>query len=131
MPVGENIPGEINIGGAVGTSPTTVIPQFQRQQSTTNLADGASVDFDFSVDTQPVFDAWVFSNVALLVQIFARISDSDTYRQIGGDIPVAASVGTQALQGRRVPGRQVRVRVLNSSGGASTTLEAQVTARSA
>lgn len=114
---------------AAGTS-TTAIPQVTNQETLANLANGASIDFDFNIGFNPVFDMFVFADAALIVRVFVRQSVTDTYRQLGGDYGVAASTMTHVLNGLRLPGAQARIRLLNSSGGATTALSAQVHSRS-
>jgi hypothetical protein len=126
-------PSEFNLPQTAGAS-IVATPQVSHQETTANLADGASLDFDFNIDSNPLFDMFVFADQALVVRVFVRQGAADTYRQLGADYNIAANVLTQpfgtSLQALRVPGSQTRVRLLNASGAATTVLSAQVHSRS-
>lgn len=123
---------EYSAPGTVATTDSVLaLPNLSGpQQTTTNLAAGASVDFDFNMDYNPILDMFVFCDIALIVRVFVRQSSSDTYRQLGADSNVVAATMTNVLAALRVPGSQARVRILNNTAGASATLSAQVHARS-
>jgi hypothetical protein len=115
-----------------GSGTSTLVPEVQKQQTTVNLAAAASIDFDFNVDTDPIFDMFVFADQILDVLIFLRQGASDTFRQLDAAIYASgvANVLKQLLTGVRFAGSQVRVRLINNSGVATTVLSAQVHARS-
>jgi hypothetical protein len=107
------------------------LPEYSAQQTTSTLAAGASTDFDFNISFSPIFDMFVYADVALTVRVFVRQSSTDTFRQLGADIAAnaAGEVGNP-LSNRRLPGEQVRIRLINNSGSAATSVSAQVQARS-
>lgn len=125
--------GDYNIPPVLsGSSTVVVIPQSSKQATTANLANLASIDFDFNIEFNPLFDMMIACDVALIVRVFCRQGAADTFRQLGADyiIPAGLVAQTQPFVALRVPGDQARVRVLNNSGGPSATLSAQVHARS-
>jgi hypothetical protein len=124
-------PSEYNIPADVSPyAPATLVPQVTHQETTANLAAGASINFDFNIDYNPIFDMFVFCDIVLDVTLFVRQSASDTFRQLGGAISGVAATLTQILAGLRLPGSQARVTLTNNTGGASTTVSAQVHSRS-
>jgi hypothetical protein len=124
-------PSEYNIPGDVSPyAPATLVPQVTHQETTANLAAGASINFDFNIDFNPFFDMFVFADQILDVTIFVRQSSSDTFRQLGAALSTVASVMTQILTAVRMPGSQLRVTLTNNTVTATTVLSAQVHSRS-
>jgi len=117
------------------TPPTAVVPAVSKLSTTANLADGASVDLEFQIDSVPLLDMILSSDRDLTIQTFVRIDENDTFRQVDNDIPYVADVkyarilGTNS-DGHRIPGTLFRIRITNSSGVATTRLLAQAIARS-
>lgn len=133
MPPPDFLTSDFNAPPATFGSSVPVTPQVTHQETTANLANGASIDFDFNIDANPLFDMFVASNVDLIVRVFVRQSAADIYRQLGVDYLTVALSPIQPVSpftALRVPGSQARIRLLNSSGAASTTLSAQVHSRS-
>lgn len=127
----ENDASEYSAPGVSSIDSVLALPNLSGpQQTTANLANGASIDFDFNLDYNPILDMFLFCDVALIVRVFVRQSSLDTYRQLGADSAYVAGTLTNILAALRVPGSQGRVRILNNSGGASATLSAQIHARS-
>lgn len=118
------------------TPPTAVVPAVSKLSSTVNLGAGASIDFEFQIDSVPLLDMMLSADQNLTVQTFVRIDQTDTFRQIDNDIPYVTSaaytriLGTNA-DGARFPGTLLRVRVTNPGAVATTRFGAEVTARSA
>lgn len=131
--MGLNDPGFYNVpaGAAAGTS-TSVTPQVTHQETTANLGAGASIDFDFNIDSNPLFDLWIRTDQALTVRVFVRQGQSDVYAQLGNDylVPANHPNAGQVLTALRVPGSQARIRLLNLGGAPTANLSAQVHSRS-
>ena len=135
MPPDSYDPSNYTVPSDAAGSTVTSLPQVSHQETTANLANGASIDFDFNIDYNPLFDMFVFADQALIVRVFIRQGAADTYRQLGADYLVPINTMQDVLRNLdgsplRVPGSQVRVRLLNSSGVATTVLTAQVHSRS-
>lgn len=118
--------------GVASAGTTTTVPQVSVQQTTVNLANGASIDFDFTTDTGPLFDLFVFADQVLDVHIFLRQGAADTYRKLDNATYAqgVANVMKQLIRGLRLAGSNVRIRLVNNSGAATTVVSAQVHARS-
>lgn len=111
--------------------PQTVAPAVSKLSTTANLAAGASIDFEFSMDQTPFVDMMLSSDQNLTVRTFVRIDQTDTYRQIDNDINyVAGTSYDRQLDGKRFPGSLLRVRILNPGAVATTRLNAEVQVRS-
>lgn len=121
---------EYNAPGVASATTIVAIPQVTHQETTANLADGASIDFDFNIDSNPVFDMFLRADQNLIVRVFVRLSSSDTYTQLGGDYLYVQPNLMNVLSALRVPGSMARIRILNSSGAATTVLAGQVHSRS-
>jgi len=115
-----------------GSATTTVVPQVQSQQTTANLAAGAAITFDFVIDTNPIFDLFVFADQVLTINVYIRQSGSDTFRLLNNAQYAAgiANVLGDLIAGQRFPGSQVRIELKNNSGVGTTILSAQVHSRS-
>ena len=115
---------------------TVAIPQVNKQTYSTNLGAGAVVDFDFSIDTGPIFDMFLFADQVLQVFIYIRTGPTDTFRLLNSDVAAGlfasgvAGALKQIMNGQRFPGSQVRVEVQNNSGTPTTALDLEITARS-
>lgn len=133
MPVDRN-PSLFNAPPSSAPATVTAVPQYQQKTTTLNLNGQASVDLDFTIDVTPWIDMFVFLDQAGIVRLFVREATSGTYRQLGADYPLVASVLTQPFTRLRVPGSQLRVRLINNAAAgaanATTVLAAQVHARS-
>lgn len=126
-----NDPGTFSI--AENTSgPATVVPQSTHQETFANLANLAVINFDFTIEFSPIFDAYVSADVALILRVFVipDLADPQGYQQIGADYLVPALTPSHVLRGLRLPANFARVQLFNNSGGPSTVLSAQVHARS-
>lgn len=111
--------------------PQTIAPAISKQSTTANLANGAQIDLEFTIDQVPILDMMLSADQVLTVQTFVRIDTTDTYRQIDNDINSAGSAKYERmLDGKRFPGSLLRVRIINNSGVATTRLAAEVQARS-
>lgn len=122
---------QVNVDADTSANEVQAIPELVTGESTTNLANNASTDFDFNIDYTPIFDMFVYADQALTVRVFVRQDSTDTFRQLGADIPAnaAAALGNP-LSGLRVPGSMARIRLINLSGVTTTALSAQVHTRS-
>ena len=139
MPPQNLNPSKYSLVPGSGAGSTPAIPQVQTQRSTTNLGVGGAVDFDFSSDTNPLFDGFVFADQILTVVIFIREASTGTFRQWGAvyTMPTASAIwapfsappGSPAVASR-IPGTNVRIEVQNNSGVATTTLAVQFRASS-
>lgn len=118
--------------GTGGASTSTVIPSVQNQQTTANLGIGATINFDFTIDTGPILDMFVYADQPLDIVIFLRESASDTYQQLDNAIQASGqkNVMKQVLRALRLAASQIRVQLQNNSGVATTVVSAQVHARS-
>jgi hypothetical protein len=137
--------GALPVSGGIATDPSvfnnppgtsastqTAIPQFTAQQTTANLAAGATINFDFNTDTSPIFDVYVFADQPIQVIFFVRQSSTDTYRQLDAGVfgTSLANQLNQVVRALRLAGSQVRVQLKNNTGSATTVLSAQAHSRS-
>ena len=111
--------------------PQTVAPAVSKLSTTVNLANGASISFDFNIDQTPFADMMVSSDRNLSITTLVRIDQNDTFRQIDNPIPYnAGATYDRMLDGKRFPGSVFRVTILNNSGAPTTRLSAEVQVRS-
>lgn len=112
--------------------PATVIaPSIAKLSTTANLAPGAFIEFEFTMDQSPIADMMVSADQNLTIATFVRIDQTDTYRQIDNNIPYNAGVTyDRMLDGKRFPGTLWKVRITNTSAIATTRLNAEVQVRS-
>lgn len=133
MPVDRN-PSLFNAPPSLAAATITSVPQYQLKTTTVNLNGQASVDLDFTIDVTPWLDMFVFMDQAGIVRLFTREGSSGIYRQLGADYPIVASVLTQPITRLRIPGSQLRVRLINNAAAgaanATTVLVEQIHARS-
>lgn len=113
--------------------PQTVAPAISKLSTTVNLAAGASISFDFTIDQAMIADMMVSADQNLTVRTFVRIDQSDTFRQIDNDINyVTGTSYSRMLDGKRFPGTLLRVTIFNDTSGVATTrLAAEIQVRSA
>lgn len=111
--------------------PQVIAPAISKQSTTVNLANGASISFDFSIDQTPFADMMVSADRNLTVRTFVRIDQNDTFRQIDNDIAYnTGATYDRMLDGKRFPGTLFRVTIINNSGAPTTRLTAEVQVRS-
>lgn len=111
----------------LGTS-VTAAPQSVHQETTTNLAVNGTWRPEFETEFSPIFDVFVFADVAMELYAEVRQSSTGTYRRLPGVWNVTANQ-LFSLTNLRLPGTQVRF-TLTATGGATATLDAQIYNRS-
>ena len=123
-----NLPGvDTGMGGAV-----SLVPEVQKQNTTVNLGAGASVNFDFNIDFDPIVDLMVFADQIIDVVIFLRASPAATFRQLDGVIFASGIANTlkYLVKAQRLPGSQLRLQLQNNGVTPTTVMEAQAHVRS-
>lgn len=98
----------------------------------TNLANGQAIAFEFNIDTSPIFDAFVFADQAITLNVYLRQSPADTYRLLNNTAFATgtANVLKQLMTGTRLAGSQAKIEFANGSGVDTTAFSAQVHSRS-
>ena len=117
------------------TAPVVIAPAISKITTTANLAAGASVDLELSIDQVPFLDMILSADQDLTVQTFVRLDSSDTFRQIDNDIPYTAGIKYDRMLGSntggtRMAGSLLRIRITNPGLVDTTRLSAEIQARS-
>jgi hypothetical protein len=137
MPPNKN-PGFFQIPeGDVGGGANPIVPQsvsFTSRGPAGNgvLLPGAAVDMVFQVHSLPLFDAFLFADQIITVNILIAADQTFPFRLLDG-VPWAVGVANtlkQVIRGLRLAGEVVDIQFQNNSGVATTVFEANVHCRS-
>ena len=120
------------VGGASPVVPQSVSFTSTGPLSNGVLLPGAAVDMVFQVHSLPIFDAFLFADQIITVNILIRGDAPLPLRLLDG-APFAVGVANtlkQVIRGLRLAGEVVDIQFVNNSGVATVVFEANVHCRS-